>query len=161
MGNEDSAAIVSEEVECLTMTKILVCCDDLERDILNILTKYYEEQVQPSLTETGYDVQLTTCAQALECLESWPADILLMFVPRKRSSCWETARALRSTPKRGASLPLILMLIAWGPDDSPDNPAYYTDPEYAALYDSYHSTFGDGIEIARWVNDFLARASPK
>jgi len=49
------------------------------------------------------------------------------------------------------------MIIAWEADDSPDNPAYYTDPEYAALYDDYCATFGNGAEIARWVQNFLRR----
>jgi CheY-like chemotaxis protein len=135
------------------MHRILVCRDDVHRARL---TEYYKREIRPSLTRMGHNVQLTTCARALKRLENWSPDILLMFVPRKESPCWEIARCARQARNRDSPSPLILMIIAWGPDDSRDNPAYYTDPEYAALYDDYHATFGEGPEIARWVEGFLS-----
>lgn len=137
------------------MVRILVCRDDMERVMQ---TKYYSEEIYPSLTQAGHEVQLTVCTQAIDFLDNYPADVLLMFVPRKQSSCWETARRLREV-QGGDPSPLILAIIEWGPDDSPDDPAYYARPEYAKLFDSYHRGFWGGSKIARWVDDFLTRST--
>lgn len=137
------------------MARILVCLDDYELDI-PVLTKYYEAEIRPSLTDRGHEVRLTTCAKVLEDIYNHSADVVLMFVPRRQSCCWQVARHMRETRKQNSLSPYILMIIAWGPDDSRDDPAYYVQPEYW-VYDDYYRDFWYDSEIARWVDDCLAR----
>ncbi len=136
------------------MARILVCLDDWP-EAVSALTKYYDEQIRPSLIQRGHDVNLTTCVGILGDKDDRPTDILLMFVLQKSSTCWDTARHLRKDQGPESSTPLILMVIEWAPDDSPDNPAYYARPEYAGLYDDYYSDFREGEEIAKWIDDVL------
>jgi hypothetical protein len=46
------------------------------------------------------------------------------------------------------------MVVKWGPADSPDNPAYFSQPEYLHLYDDYYEGF---TGVPWWINDFLTR----
>lgn len=139
------------------MVKILVCYDDTNPTIQ--LNDYIRE-VHPSLLRAGHDVQLTTHEKALNCLDQFHADILLLLIPTKGCLCWEVARHLRRAWNQNRHPPSILAIIAW-PDDSPDDPAYFARSGYVELHDDYYKAPGAGDEISRWIDDFLAREQIK
>lgn len=136
------------------MARILICSDNVASD--EQARKVYEEELHPSLIQAGHEVQLTTCAQAFDYLDNYSADILLMFVPERSSPCWETARFIRTSWSHDSPPPSILMSITWGPDDSPEDPAYYVQPEYRALYDDYQRGVWRLSDLIEWINGFIA-----
>jgi hypothetical protein len=134
------------------MARILVCHDNTEPAWQ---VDYYDREVQPTLTKAGHHVHLTTCAQVLTCQDRFHPDVILMFAPTRQGTCWQAARSLRERFRGDLSPPAILVIVRWGPDDSPDDPAYYVRPEYWELYDEYYRDFWEDGEIARWIDRFL------
>ena len=127
------------------MARILVCLDGHKKAEQ---LEFYHKEVEPDLTKGGYEVHCTTQTEVLDQVVNLHPDFLILIALGRQSPSWNIVRHLRSTREKGD--PHILMVIAFGPEDSPDNPAYYTLLAYQPLYDSYWPGWG----FAEWLEDF-------
>lgn len=133
------------------MTNVLVCIDDEEAN--QEAGTYYIKTVDPGLSRAGHNIKLTTCGHLKTFLdEEEQSEVILFLVSKRQSQCWQTAHNLRNDWNLSFS-PASLMVIKWGPEDSPENPAYFNQPEYVGLYDDYYEGF---TGIAWWINQFIA-----
>ncbi len=133
------------------MTRILVCLDEYMN---HQQLEYYDKVVEPSLTRAGYEIHHTTQTEILDQLVNLQPAYLLLFALRKQSSAWDIARRVRAKSRERSLNVLILMAITFGPEDSPDDPAYYALPEYQELYDNYNQ---DGAwDFGEWIKNFEA-----
>lgn len=132
------------------MANILVCIDDAEAN--QEAGNYYIKTIDPALSRADHQIKLITCGHLETSLNDDQPDIILFLVSKKQSQCWQTTRRLRFEWDLSFT-PASLMVIKWGPEDSPENPAYFNQPDYAGLYDDYYEGF---TGITWWINKFMA-----
>ncbi len=138
------------------MVKISVCLEDEEANQES--RTYFSKIIQPRLTQAGYEIQSTLCPQAWSHLASYQPNIILFLVSNRQSSCWQIAQRIHNAWDFIAQPLKLLMIIKWGLDDSPQDPAYFNKPEYTQLYDDYYEGFAG---IPWWVNFFWTREHSK
>ncbi len=136
------------------MARILIC---LNEDMSPEQLEGYHKVVEPSITRAGYEVHRTTQAEVLDQLVKLQPNYLLLFALRRRSSAWDIARHVRAESREQSLNMSILMIITFGPEDSPDDPAYYALPEYQDLYDSYYP----GWDFGEWIKNFETGLLPR
>lgn len=143
------------------MAKILVCIEDLNevfKDVNQTAYAFYSESVRPDLIQAGHEVRYTTCAEVWTALNDEPVEILLMFVEREQSCCWQIARHIRDEWSSTFGSPLIVMTFYW--DDPLLLSDYYILPEYSRLYDyCVEGSRWKGFGIARRLDIFLTRST--